>query len=135
MGKQTEVFEVIKRIIEQENRSPSMREISELVGLTSGAPSIVLYIRRLIELGVLTKKARQHRSLALTGKILSEGYETPGVKPRGRPRKFSDEVEVQLNELYWLKGVEKNELMYKFDISPTTLRKILYGPKSLKPKK
>ena len=61
-NKQTEILEFIHHKIENEGYSPSIREIAEKVNLKSTS-SVHHHLNNLIEKGLLTKKAKQSRTL------------------------------------------------------------------------
>ena len=62
INKQTEILEFIHYKIENEGYSPSIREIAEKVNLKSTS-SVHHHLNNLIEKGLLTKKAKQSRTL------------------------------------------------------------------------
>ena len=61
-NKQTEILEFIHHKIENEGYSPSIREIAEKVNLKSTS-SVQHHLNNLIEKGLLSKKAKQSRTL------------------------------------------------------------------------
>ena len=62
VNKQTEILEFIYFKIENEGYSPSIREIAEKVNLKSTS-SVQHHLNNLIEKGLLSKKAKQSRTL------------------------------------------------------------------------
>lgn len=62
VNKQTEILEFIYFKIENEGYSPSIREIAEKVNLKSPS-SVQHHLNNLIEKGLLSKKAKQSRTL------------------------------------------------------------------------
>ena len=62
INKQTEILEFIHHKIENEGYSPSIREIAEKVNLKSTS-SVQHHLNNLIEKGLLSKKAKQSRTL------------------------------------------------------------------------
>ena len=62
INKQTEILEFIHYKIENEGYSPSIREIAEKVNLKSTS-SVQHHLNNLIEKGLLSKKAKQSRTL------------------------------------------------------------------------
>ena len=61
-NKQTEILEFIQYKIENEGYSPSIREIAEKVNLKSTS-SVHHHLNNLIEKGLLSKKAKQPRTI------------------------------------------------------------------------
>ena len=61
-NKQTEILEFIQNKIKTEGYSPSIREIAEEVDLKSTS-SVQYHLNNLIEKGLLSKKAKQSRTL------------------------------------------------------------------------
>ena len=76
-NKQTEILEFIQYKIENEGYSPSIREIAEKVDLKSTS-SVHLHLNNLIEKGLLSKKAKQSRTLT-SNKIITNFKTVPIV--------------------------------------------------------
>ena len=76
-NKQTEILEFIQYKIENEGYSPSIREIAEKVNLKSTS-SVHHHLNNLIEKGLLSKKAKQSRTLT-SNKIITSFKTVPIV--------------------------------------------------------
>ena len=76
-NKQTEILEFIQYKIENEGYSPSIREIAEKVNLKSTS-SVHHHLNNLIEKGLLSKKAKQSRTLT-SNKIIASFKTVPIV--------------------------------------------------------
>ena len=76
-NKQTEILEFIQYKIENEGYSPSIREIAEKVNLKSTS-SVHHHLNNLIEKGLLSKKAKQPRTLT-SSKIITNFKTVPIV--------------------------------------------------------
>ena len=77
LNKQQEILQFIQNKLENEGYSPSIREIAEEVNLKSTS-SVQYHLNNLIEKGLLSKKAKQSRTLT-SNKIITSFKTVPIV--------------------------------------------------------